>query len=117
MKKVVIILSLVFIMGCGPNMAAFDEAQSVDATVTNKYVDMSGNKEDGIESHYMVGTDKGVFEVNNSLFMNIWNADELYNKLVVGKKYTITYKGQRVVNLVMQYYPYIVEVEEVVETQ
>ena len=82
-----------------------------NVTVTDKKIDVSGNKEDGIESHYMVYTDKGVFEVDNGILLGMWNADEVYAKAVVGKSYTFTTKGNKVVNFFFQEYPYITNIQ------
>jgi hypothetical protein len=76
------------------------------ATVTRTYVDFSGTGENR-ESHYMVATDKGVFEVNNGWMLGVWNADEIYGRLKPGEKYDFTTKGNRVVNWYAQEYPYI----------
>lgn len=75
------------------------------ATVERLYVDNGGS------SHYMVGTDKGVFEVSNGWLLGLWNADELYAKLEAGETYTITTKGNKVVGWFFQQYPYIIEVK------
>lgn len=73
-------------------------------TVQRLYVD------GGSSSHYMVGTDKGVYEINNILFpVQLFNCDELYSKLEVGKTYNVKVKGNKVTNWLMQEYPYIIE--------
>jgi hypothetical protein len=77
-----------------------------EATVQRLYVDRSEN-----DSHYMVGTDVGVFEVNNGILLGIWNSDEIYSQLKEGGKYKLTIKGNRVVNFFFQQYPYIIKVE------
>ena len=77
-------------------------------TVERLYVD------GGKPSHYMVGTDKGVFEVSNFRFpIQIWNSDEIYSNLKVGEKYTIKTKGNKILNWWYQEYPYILEVKEI----
>lgn len=81
-------------------------------TVTRLYVDVSGSKET-TSSHYMVATDKGVFEVNNSIILGIWNADEIYSQLESGKTYNVKLKGNKLVNFLFQRYPYIIEVNVV----
>lgn len=88
----------------------FGPENTYDVNVTRLYVDVSGSGEDK-ESHYMVGTDKGVFEVDNSLWNWIWNADEIYAQLQQGSNYTIRVKGRKVVNWFYQEYPYILSVE------
>lgn len=91
--------------GCGTGGLG-EKAFHKDVLIQRLYVD--GNKED---SHYMVGTDKGVFEVDNGPMLGIWNADKLYSQLVVGKRYNLTTKGKEYVNWFMQEYPYIIAVE------
>lgn len=96
-------------------MFPFGPESEVEATVTKTYVDVSISKDsDGnshSSSHYMVGTDKGVFEVDNSLWLWIWNADEIYGSLENGKTYKLTTKGKKFANFFMQQYPRIVKVE------
>ena len=68
----------------------------------------------GKHSHYMVGTDKGVYEVSNLMFpIQIWNSDEIYSNLQVGKTYHIKTKGNKILNWYFQEYPYIIEVKEI----
>ena len=77
-------------------------------TVERLYVD------GGKSSHYMVGTDKGVFEVSNFKFpIQIWNSDEIYSNLQVGKRYAIKTKGNKILNWYFQEYPYIIKVKEI----
>jgi hypothetical protein len=77
-------------------------------TIERLYVD------GGESSHYMVGTDKGVYEVSNLMFpVQIWNSDEIYSSLKVGEKYTIKTKGNKILNWYFQEYPYIIEVKEI----
>lgn len=92
--------------GCGPT----NVVQNV--TVTDKKIDVEGGGRDKkVESHYMVYTDAGVYEVDNGIMLGMWNADEVYAKLIVGKTYTLTTKGNRVVNFFYQEYPYITNVQ------
>jgi len=105
---IIIVLILLFIkpiLGIFP----FGPVSETAVTVQRLYVDYSGSG-DSRASHYMVGTDKGVFEIDNSLWNWIWNADELYAKLVAGETYRVKTKGNKVVNFFFQKYPYIIEV-------
>lgn len=97
--------SLIGVGGWGP-----DKTQTI--TITRCYVDVSGSG-DSRESHYMVGSDKGTFEVDNGLMLGVWNADDIYAKMREGRTYEVQTKGNRVVNFFMQEYPYIVAVREV----
>ena len=80
------------------------------ATITSKHVD--AGKE---ESNYMVNTDKGTFEVDNGLLLSLWNADDVYGSMVVGKTYNLRTKGNRVVGMFFQSYPYIISATEVAQ--
>jgi hypothetical protein len=84
----------------------------VGALVERTYVDFSGSGEKK-ESHYMVVTDKGIFEVNNGFGLGVWNADELYGRLKVGQTYDLSTKGNKVTTWFSQEYPYIVDVRRV----
>lgn len=120
LKTLSLIISVFFLMvmataipvtigigGWGPT------AQVTGATVQRLYVDFESKSKDGSESAYMVGTDKGVFEVDNGFLLSVWNADELYAKLQVGKTYNFVTKGKKVANIFFQEYPYIVHAEAV----
>ena len=81
----------------------FGPERDEQITVQRLYVD---------KHDYMVGTDKGVYEVQNFLFpVTIFNSDELYSKLEVGKTYSVTLKGNKVLNPIMQQYPYIISIK------
>jgi hypothetical protein len=60
----------------------------------------------------MAGTSAGVFEIGNSLFLWIWNSDEIYSSIVQGGTYTLTIKGNKVLGWWLQSYPYIIKVEK-----
>ncbi|MEW6304397.1 MAG: hypothetical protein AB1705_13045 [Verrucomicrobiota bacterium] len=78
--------------------------------IQRAYVDVSGSK-NSTQSHYIIGTDKGVFEVDNSIINGIANADEIYAGLQPGKTYRVKVRGNKVVNFFFQSYPHIVEVK------
>ena len=84
----------------------FGPEDTRQVTINRLYVD------GGKASHYMVGTDKGVYEISNHLIpIQLFNCDELYSKLEVGKTYEVKLKGNKVTNWYMQQYPYIIEVQ------
>ena len=83
------------------------------ATVTDKWIDTESDGDGGRQSHYMVSTDKGVFECDNSLLLGIWNADEIYGQLDEDKTYTIKTRGNGCKRWYIQEYPYVISVEEV----
>jgi hypothetical protein len=86
----------------------FGPVQEQVITIERLYVD------GGKSSHYMVGTDKGVYEVSNFMFpVQIYNSDEIYSNLQVGKTYHIKTKGNKILNWYFQEYPYIIEVKEI----
>jgi len=99
------------VAACGPIMGTgpFGPTTQTVVTVTDKYVDVSGGGKHA-NSHYMVATDQGIYEIDNGLMLGVWNADELYGRMLKGKAYRITIKGNKVVNAFMQEYPYIVGV-------
>ena len=101
------IFSLSPILGLYP----FGPESTEVVTVNRLYVDVSGSK-DSTKSSYMVATDKGVFEMNNSLWLWVFNIDEIYGQLEAGKKYEVTVKGNKLVNLLFQVYPHILTVKE-----
>jgi hypothetical protein len=93
----------------GLGLFPFGPEQEVHAKVQRLYVDVSGNK-DYTSSHYMVGTDKGVFEVSNSLWLWMWDADKRYSQLQNDKEYNLKIKGNELINILFQEYPRITSV-------
>ena len=85
----------------------FGPENSLTVTVKRLYVDY-----DGEFRSYMVGTDNGVFEVDNSAMLGIYNADETYSSLEEGKTYYIITKGEQVTNMFLQKYPVIISAVE-----
>ena len=105
---VIIVALLIVWATLSLGIGGFGPTRTWDVTVTRLYVDTGKDK-----SHYMVGTDRGVFEVANGFILGLWNADELYARLQVGHHYALTTRGKRVVNFMFQHYPYVVGVQEV----
>lgn len=64
-------------------------------TVVDKDRHVSGNLEDGIESKYMVFTDKEVFENTDSMIRGKMNSSDVQAQLHVGCTYDITAYGFR----------------------
>lgn len=85
----------------------FGPTNVITTRVTRMYVDVS---KEG--SHYMVGTENGVFEVSNGIILGMWNADQIYARLKEGKSYTFTTKGECVANFFLQQYPYVLDAVE-----
>ncbi len=79
-----------------------------NVTVIDKHVDRSNDS-----SHYMVTTDKGVFEVDNGILLGIWNSDEVFGSIEKGKVYNFITEGNKNTNFLFQDYPYITSVFEV----
>jgi len=102
---VVVIVGFVVLINYSNGVNGFGPEYVNNVTINRLYVD------GGKASHYMVGTDKGVYEIRNHLIpIQLFNCDELYSKLEVGKTYLVKIKGNKVTNWFMQQYPYIIEV-------
>lgn len=100
---VVAILAIITGINYVTGTVGFGPERDEQITVQRLYVDRHA---------YMVGTDKGVYEVQNFVLpIQIFNSDELYSKLEVGKTYNVTVKGNKVLNLFMQEYPYIITIK------
>jgi len=108
-----ILLLVAFGLISGPvlGLFPFGPEKTVTAKVERLYVDYSGGK-DSSKSHYMVGTDQGVFEVDNSLWLWIWDADERYSTLKQGETYNLRVKGNKMLNFLFQEYPGVVSIEK-----
>ena len=102
----VVMIGSIILIDYSNGVNGFGPEDIKQITVQRLYVD------GGKASHYMVGTDKGVYEISNHLIpIQLFNCDELYSKLEVGKTYTVKVKGNKVTNWYMQQYPYIIEVQ------
>jgi hypothetical protein len=108
---VLIVLILGGIVGLryGLGLFPFGPEQEVHAKIQRLYVDVSGDTQ-STKSHYMVGTDKGVFEVSNSLWLWIWDADKQYSQLQADKEFKLKVKGNELINILFQEYPRITSV-------
>ena len=105
MTTVVVMVGSVVLVNYSNGVEGFGPEYVNQVTINRLYVD------GGRSSHYMVGTDKGVYEIKNFLYpVQIFNCDELYSKLEVGKTYLVKIKGNKVTNWFMQQYPYIIEI-------
>jgi hypothetical protein len=93
----------------GGGAGVWGPTRTQEVLVQRLYVDSGGGKNGS--SHYMVGTDKGVFEVDNGVLLWQWNSDELYAQMKEGKRYRIRTEGNKVVGFFLQEYPYITAVE------
>jgi len=103
MVFVVAIMGIISAIDYATGTSGFGPERDEQITVQRLYVD---------KSNYMVGTDKGVYEVQNFVVpIRIFNSDELYSKLEVGKTYDVTLKGNKVLNPIMQQYPYIISIK------
>lgn len=81
--------------------------KTYDVTIVSKHIDAQKDS-----SSYMVNGDTQTFEVDNGILLGVWNADVVYGQIIVGERYCITAKGNRVTNFWMQQYPYILEVKQ-----
>ena len=100
---------LLFVLTAKPlfGLYPFGPKSSETITVQRLYVDS------GKTSHYMVGTCKGVFEMDDSLILGIYNIDELYSELETGKTYEVELKGNKMVTWYCTDYPHIISFKEV----
>lgn len=86
----------------------------IDASVIGKHIDYS-NSGSGTQSHYVVVTDKGAFEIDTPLWDRIFNmgtsnADVNYAKIEIGQSYTFHTYGYRID--ILWIYPIVVGVEK-----
>lgn len=105
---VVLLVSIFFGLPYSLGLYPFGPESTQTITVNRLYVDVSGKS-----SNYMISSDKGIFEMDNSLILQIFNIDELYGQLEAGKTYEVTAKGQKLLNFIFQTYPHIITVKEV----
>jgi hypothetical protein len=113
---VVLILGGIVGLRFGLGLFPFGPEQEIAAKVQRLYVDVSGSK-DSTSSHYMVGTDKGVFEVSNSLWLWMWDADKRYSQLETDKEFKLKVKGNELINIIFQEYPRILSVTPIQQNQ
>ncbi len=107
---VVVVLFCMLPYGCGQMLGdgswGGGEHRTIRATVQSKHVDV-GSAGKTSSTSYMVTTDKGTFEIENGWIMSIWNADEMYGRLEVGKTYTLDVQGDQLTNFMFQQYPFV----------
>ena len=107
-KRAVLLLLTIAVVSCEVGMGAHGfgpHGMVTNAVVMSKHVDRGRE-----ESHYMVTTDKGTFECDNGFLVGTWNADEIYGSMEIGKAYDIRTKGNKVVGMMFQSYPYVLGV-------
>lgn len=103
----VVMIGSIILIDYSLGIKGFGPESIQQVTIQRLYVD------GGKSSHYMVGTDQGVLEVDNILWpVQVFNSDELYSQLEVGKTYTVKIKGNKVINWFVQEYPYIIEIQK-----
>lgn len=105
---VVLLVGIFFGLPYSLGLYPFGPESTQTITVERLYVDISGKS-----SNYMISSDKGIFEMDNSLILQIFNIDELYGQLEAGKSYEVTVKGGKLLNFLFQTYPHITTVKEV----
>lgn len=104
-----ILLAGVIGLRVGLGLFPFGPEGEIQAQVQRLYVDVSGDNQ-VTKSHYMVGTDKGVFEVSNSIWLWMWDADKRYSQLQTDKSYELKTKGNELINIFFQEYPRILSI-------
>lgn len=95
--KIVPAAILAGVLGAGGLAIHYQTAEPTTerVTVVDKERQVSGNLEDGIESKYIVFTDKEVFENTDSLIRGKMNSSDVQARLHVGCTYDITAYGFR----------------------
>ena len=88
--------------------------QYIGVNVIGKHIDYS-KSDSGTQSHYVVVTDKGAFEVDTPLIDRIFNmesrnADVNYAKIESGKSYTFHTYGYRID--ILWVYPIVTDIKE-----
>lgn len=108
--KTITIISFIFLTtllsGCLSSVHANDGY--TDIIVSKKITDVS---KEG--SHYLLTTDKGMFEVDRPLldtFNTTRNPDLIYSKIIEGEKYQLHHYGYRI-DFIYEY-PIVVDAEE-----
>lgn len=107
-----LMLSVIFIAlipsGCLESVHA-NEGYT-DVLITKKFIDVSKDASGESNSHYVLVTDKGNFEVDRPFldtFNTSRNPDTVYGNIIEGKKYRLHHYGYSV-NFLYEY-PYVVE--------
>ena len=100
---------LLFVMTAKPLFGLYPFGPKASETVTIERLYVDGGK----YTHYMVGTDKGVFEMDDSIWLGIYNIDELYARLQTGKTYQVELKGNKLLTWYCSEYPHITSYKEI----
>lgn len=93
--------------------AAYNYGTMASATVIvsekERIVETDGDG--GVSSKYLVFTDQGVFENQDTIFHFKFNSSDVYGELSAGDTFEISYYGWRVG--LLSWYPNIIEVKKV----
>lgn len=100
---------LLFVLTARPLFGLYPFGPKASETVTIERLYVDGGK----YTHYMVGTDKGVFEMDDSIWLGIYNVDELYARLQTGKTYQVELKGNKLLTWYCSEYPHITSYKEI----
>ena len=100
---------IVFVFVRNPLFGLYPFGPKASAAVTIERLYVDGGK----YTHYMVGTDKGVFEMDDSIWLGIYNVDELYARLQTGKTYQVELKGNKLLTWYCSEYPHITSYKEI----
>lgn len=109
----VLLILVLGILSTGMAWAHWNE-RYIDVNIVGKHIDYS-KTDSGTQSHYVVVTDKGVFEIDTPLIDRIFNmenrnADVNYAKIEPGKSYTFHTYGYRIE--VIWVYPIVTDIKE-----
>lgn len=109
--ELIVILCIIFVFGgllCSP---IIDRCTKDTVTITIE--DKGIKRHDKGDDKYLIYTDKGTFEITDSIAYWRWNSSDLYGRIKVGNTYDCTVCGWRIPFL--SSYKNIIEAKEVQE--
>lgn len=102
-----LIAALLFV----PSAYNYGTMESATVTVTEKERIVETNGDGSVTSKYLVFTDQGVFENQDTIFHFKFNSSDVYGELSAGDTFEISYYGWRVE--LLSWYPNIIEVRKI----
>lgn len=98
MKKIIILFFIMAILSSGCLQDIHANGGYTDVVINKKFIDI-GEGWFGTSSHYILATDKGLFEIDRpilDIFNQSRNPDMVYSKIAEGKKYRLRHYGYRI---------------------
>lgn len=107
--ELIVILCIVFVLGSIVGSPIVDRCtkDTVTITIEDKAIKRHGDSDD----KYLIYTDKGTFEITDSLAYWRWDSSDLYGEIKVGHTYECTVCGWRIP--ILSSYKNIISAEEV----